>query len=97
MPLHCVDVHSEQRTMDEFTDEEIEKLIDLVSKQCDLYDPNSRKFKSLHRRQAIWNDIGNSLNKDGKFNLYYIIAFIITFTDVIYCYIHNNIHIISGL
>uniref|UniRef100_A0A2H1WD49 SFRICE_038337 n=1 Tax=Spodoptera frugiperda TaxID=7108 RepID=A0A2H1WD49_SPOFR len=65
LPLHSVGVHSEQRTMDEFTDEEIEKLIDLVSKQCDLYDPNSRKFKSLHRRQAIWNDIGNSLNKDG--------------------------------
>ncbi|XP_022814287.1 transcription factor Adf-1-like [Spodoptera litura] len=50
--------------MDVFTDEDIEQLIDLVSKQRDLYDPTTREFKSIHRRQAIWLDIANTLNKD---------------------------------
>lgn len=53
--------------MNMFTEKEIEQLIELVSKQRDLYDPNSHLYKSPRRRAQLWEAIGKHLNKSSKY------------------------------
>lgn len=53
--------------MNEFTVENDETLVHLVSNIPEIYDPRNVSYKLTLKKGATWKKIGEIMNKDGKF------------------------------